>query len=88
MPVAQIEINVDQLRGMIGSDVTHRGSRCRVIEVIEDGPALVLQDLEKRDMQADQYGDPRRRVPTTYTVPVLDAERRSINPDFLALQSA
>lgn len=83
--MSELELSVDQLRGMIGVEVSHRGIPCRVIEVLDDGPTLVLQDLKRRDMQTDQYGDPRRRVPTTYTVPVLDSDRRSIHPDFLGL---
>ena len=83
--MSEIDISVNQLRGMIGVDVNHRGIPCRVIEVLDDGPTLVLQDLNRQTMQTNQYGDPRRRVPATYTVPVLDTDRRSIHPDFLAL---
>ncbi len=81
----EIDISMDQLRNMIGIEVSHRGILCRVIEVLDDGPTLVLQDLDRRDMQTDQFGDPRRRVPATYTVPVLDNEHSSIHPEFLAL---
>ncbi|WP_303905823.1 hypothetical protein [Thiohalomonas denitrificans] len=81
----ELDFSMEQLRGMIGIEVKHRGIPCRVIEVLDDGPTLVLQDLNRRDMQTDQYGDPRRRVPATYTVPVLDTDCRSIHPDFLGL---
>ncbi len=80
-----IVITLPQLRGMIGTEVRHRGMTCRVIEVLEDGPALVLQNVNQRSLQADQFGEPHRHVPDTYTVPVLGADRRFLHPDFLLL---
>lgn len=72
---------------MIGLRVSHQGIHCVVLEVLEDGPSLVLQDLEQRTtIQDDQFGDPKRRVVLTYTVPVLTDDRTEIHPDFLALE--
>ena len=83
--MAEITITLELLRGMIGSEVRHHGNSCRVVEVLEDVPAVVLEDASHRDLQPTQFGDPRRTVPATYTVPVLDPEQRQIHPDFLAL---
>lgn len=82
----RIEITIEQLRCMIGLHVCHRGVTCYVLEVLEDGPSLVLQDLEQNTaIQHDQFGDPQRRVMETYVVPVLTDDRRAIHPEFLAL---
>lgn len=81
----EIEITLTQLRGMIGQEVIYQGIACRVIEVLEDGPSLVLEDLSARSLQADRFGDPRRHVPDTYTVPVLEPDRCAIHAAFLEL---
>ncbi|MEJ2346955.1 MAG: hypothetical protein P8076_12410 [Gammaproteobacteria bacterium] len=80
-----INITIEQLRGMIGLHVRHEGMICRVIEVLEDGPSIVLMDARRDMIQTNQFGNPGRRVPETYTVPVLTAERSALHPRFLAL---
>ncbi len=84
--MGRIELELDQLRGMIGVRVTHEGMRCVVIEVLEDGPSLVLQQVGESVIQPNQFGDPQRRVPATCTVPVLTADRTALHPAFLALE--
>ncbi len=83
-----LDISLEQLRGMIGLRVIHLGSHCQVVEVLEDGPALVLLDLEESHstIQADQHGEAHRRVPVTYTIPVLNPDATGFSADFLALE--
>lgn len=82
-----IDITLDQLRRMIGLRVRHEGIVCAIIEVLEDGPSLILQDLgESTTIQPNQYGDAARRVPVTFTVPVLTPDRDELHADFLALE--
>lgn len=76
---------MDQLRNMIGLRVHYQGIPCQVVEVLEDGPSLVLVSIEEENIQADQFGNPKRRVPQTYTVPVLSADGKSIHPAYLSL---
>ena len=81
------DITIDQLRGLIGERVSFREIQCCVIELLEDEPALVLQDREEHTViQDNQYGEPHRRVACTYTVPVLSRDRHSLHPDFLAME--
>jgi len=62
---------VDHLRELIGSNVRHHGIKFVIIEILEDGPALVLQDCEHHTtIQADQHGEAHRRVPKTRTVTI------------------
>ena len=79
-------ISVDRLRRMIGACVCYRGTNCLVAEVLEDGPALVLQDSTQTDIQDNKFGDPHRRVARTYTVPVMEAAGDRLHPEFLQLR--
>jgi hypothetical protein len=82
----EIIITLDQLRGMIGLKVRHHGMRCQIIEVLEDGPSLVLQNCEAiSTIQANQFGDANRRVPQTQTIPVLTPDHTELHALFLAL---
>lgn len=83
----QETISVDSLRVLIGHEVHYDGRRCQIIEILEDGPALILQHYseELTTIQPDQHGEAHRKVPSTVTIPVLDQEGLKLNPDFYAL---
>lgn len=82
-----IDITLDQLRRMIGLQVRYEGIVCAIIEVLEDGPSLVLQKSgDTTTIQPNQYGDATRRVPVTYTVPVLTPDRDELHGEFLSLE--
>lgn len=84
--MTNITLTFEQLRRMIGVRVRHQGVDCVVIEVLEDNVALVLQVAEgEGTIQSNQFGDARRRVPQTFSVPILDAAHDALHPDFLAL---
>lgn len=62
---------ITTLRQHIGRYVRHQGAVYEVIEVLEDVPALVLQDCEQHTtIQADQHGEAHRRVPQTRTISI------------------
>jgi hypothetical protein len=85
--VGEINITLHQLRGMIGLHVVHNGIRCQIIEVLEDGPSIVLQSLTSGGtIQSNQHGDATRRVTETYTIPVLTRDKTEIHPLYLALE--
>jgi len=82
----EIVITLEQLRGMIGLRVRHHGLSCQVIEVLEDGPSLVLQNCKTvSTIQANQFGDANRRVPQTQTIPVLSPDKTELHALFLSL---
>jgi hypothetical protein len=82
----EIVITLDQLRSMIGLRLLYQGILCRVIEVLEDGPSLVLQSIEEEpSIQANQHGEATRRTPVSYTVPVLNDTQTELHPQFLEL---
>lgn len=71
---------------MIGVRVEFEGVACKVIEVLEDHhPAIVLQCIDESCIQPNQHGDPNRRVPQTYTVPVLSEDQKQWHAAFLSL---
>lgn len=76
-----------QLQGLIGHSVRHRGTPCRIIELLESEAALVLQaDGERGALQDTQYGNPGRRVAEVFTIPLFDEEEpRRFHHDLLAL---
>lgn len=79
-------INVDKLRNLIGHELEFDGAACQVIEILEDGPALILQQHHQHStIQADQHGEAHRRVPGTITVQVYDPDGISLNSDFSSL---
>ena len=78
-------ISLPQLRQLIGRRVNHQGIACDIIELLEDIPALVLIDRGGKSVQDNQYGEPRRLVPQTYTVPILNASCDAFTPEFTGL---
>lgn len=74
------------LRTQLGTEVIHQGVHCRLLEVLDDGPLLILQDSEEHTMiQENQYGGLWRRVPQHYTIPVFTNDGRNFHPLFTAL---
>jgi hypothetical protein len=79
-------INVERLHSLIGHEVEFAGTLCQIIEILEDGPALILQQRRHlTSIQADQHGEAHRRVPCTITVPVFDPQGLALHADFHSL---
>jgi len=82
-----ISITTEQMRDMIGMQVRYHEVYCRVVEILEDGPAIILEDLEQHiSIQPDQHGEAHRKVPKTYTITVLTHDKLEFTPAFLALE--
>jgi len=83
----QIHISIEQLRGMLGLPVSYYGRRYRILEVLEDGPSLVLvEEGSVTEIQPGLAGGAVRRVPVTETVRVLSDDHTGLHADFLALE--
>lgn len=69
-------MDMQSLRRVLGAMVNYKGSQCEVIEVLEDGPAIVLRCLGGDcPIQGDMHGEAHRRTPSMITLPVyLDDE--------------
>lgn len=81
-----IERLPQRLRGLIGTRLRHQGQSCRIIEVVEPGPMLILLcENTNGVIQANQYGDATRRVPKTISIPVLSEDGSEYHPEFRML---
>lgn len=70
-----------KLKQLLGRHFVYRGISCRVIEVLDDESALVLQDCaDPRSIQINQYGEPSRRAPRVFTVPLFNIRGDDFNP--------
>jgi hypothetical protein len=78
---------INEMARLLGRRITHQGVPCEVIDVLTEGPSLVLERLDHDDnvIQGDEHGDPRRRVPRTYTVPLRSEIHTELHPVVLEL---
>lgn len=82
-----LDISANQVRAMIGMQVRHNHVLCQVVDVLDDGPTLVLIDFDQHTrIQPDQHGEAHRRVPQTYSVALFNADRNQFSAAFLALE--
>ncbi|MDH5601844.1 MAG: hypothetical protein OEY78_11135 [Gammaproteobacteria bacterium] len=80
----ELIITLEQLRGMIGIKLYHNNRACQVIEVLEDGPSIVIQYFED-GIQENQHGEAHRKVPETLCIPVLSSNKSQLSDIFLSL---
>lgn len=76
----------EQLESLLGYKTRHQGQACVIHEILDDGRTLVLVCVQQDNIQGDQYGNPRRRVPQTFSIPTIDDDGQSPHPDYLALK--
>ncbi len=74
------------LRQLIGGRARYQGRVYEIVEVLEDGPALVLQSDADNTIQADQLGEAHRRVPQTVEVPLPLTETGAVDIENLDLE--
>ncbi|MCW8841496.1 MAG: hypothetical protein OQK96_11080, partial [Gammaproteobacteria bacterium] len=74
-----------ELQRLIGQTVNHYGTSCRVVELLENEPALVLEVCHARSsLQETQYGDPGRRVAEIVTIPLFaEPGSAALHPELL-----
>jgi hypothetical protein len=70
---------LNALAALVGREFEYEGRRCEVIEVLAEGPTLVLA-CDGGSIQADQFGEPRRRAPNTFTIPLLSEVEAELHP--------
>jgi hypothetical protein len=74
------------LRRLLGGRARYHDEVFEIIEVLEDGPALVLQHIgSQTTIQADQHGDAHRRVPKTVTLHLPTTSEGTIDISGLGL---
>lgn len=79
-------LSLTDLREMIGTRVRFESQYWEIVEVLEDGPAIILQDYNQHTIiQADQHGEAHRHVPSTRTVPIFASDGESLSAAFLSM---
>jgi len=74
-------IDPHNLKRLLGQTLTYQGTMHQVIDILDEGPAVVLQEYSaRRTIQANQHGEAHRWVPQTVTVAVLNVRRDALNP--------
>lgn len=68
------------LHSLIGLEFSHQNKQCTLIEVIEDGPWLVVQCLSEKTIQPNQHGNANRRSHPTYTIHCLNELKTDLHP--------
>ncbi|MFN2349564.1 MAG: hypothetical protein ABR558_08360 [Thioalkalivibrio sp.] len=68
------------LRELIGRQTVVDGVHCQVIEILENGPCVVVCETLGSEIQSNQYGDPQRRVPRTHTLPLKSQIEEDLHP--------
>lgn len=81
----KLPISVKELRAMIGMSVVYQGNQGTIIEVLEDGPSLVLNTKDTAFIQRNLHGHPTRVSPHTLTVRVLSENGTALHKEFLDL---
>jgi len=83
----KLPISLSQLQGMIGMYLRWRGVDYAVVEVLEDGPALVAQSLAASTaIQGDVHGRARREVQQVVIIPVLSPDKTLLHSEFLEIE--
>ena len=70
-----------KIRALLGREVVIDGRRYLVHELLKDCESLVLMPVDRTyKIQADQYGDPRRRTQETLTLPLKSTLDDDLHP--------
>ena len=78
---------IEQLRALIGTHILHHDQEYRLVEVIDDGPYILLQYTGPQTIiQADQHGNAHRRVPETLMIPLFTPDKLGFDIVFSSLE--
>ena len=85
MSMTETIISITELRKLIGSEVTYNNETHQIIEVLENGPTLVLQQHQNSSIQINQFGNANRRTPDTVCIEVLSNDKNEFSSLFVSL---
>jgi len=75
----------DELQALIGRHCKHKECQCEIIEILEDGPSIVLYKHGQAEIQCNWFGEAQRRAPGTYTIPVVSKLTDDLHPVIQAI---
>lgn len=65
---------------LIGRQAKVEKHLCQIVEYLPQSNAFVLESMDEKNIQADQYGAPKRKLSQTWTVPVLNEQSNHLHP--------
>ncbi|MFZ5465788.1 MAG: hypothetical protein ACOZAI_00810 [Pseudomonadota bacterium] len=68
------------LSGLLGREAQIEGRRLCVVEILREGPMLVLREKSNDALQDNLYGQPRRRAPRHFHVPLVSELGDRLHP--------
>ncbi len=71
---------ISALTDLIGKTLELEGMPCQVIDVLNEGPSIVLHMHNVYEIQSNQYGEAQRRVPKIRTIPLLSDGNKTLHP--------
>ena len=71
---------LQHLEGLLGREALIEGRRLSVIEILRDGPALVLRETGVTTLQDNLYGQSRRHVPRHVQVALVSELGGRLHP--------
>ena len=82
-----LPVSIAQLQDMIGLHILWHDTRYAIVEVLEDGPALIAQCLAPdAAIQGDMHGRAHRHVQSIVVIKVLTPDRSLLHNDFLDIE--
>lgn len=71
---------LQHLSDLLGREALIEGRRLCVIEILRAGPLLVLREQGNHTLQDNLYGQPRRRAPRHFQVPLVSELGDRLHP--------
>jgi len=71
---------LQRLTRLLGREAFIEGRRVCVVDILRDGPTLVLREIGAGRMQDNLYGQARRRAPRHFQIPLLSEVRHEPHP--------
>lgn len=79
-------IDLPHLRSLIGLRLRHQGQVCIVVEVLDEPPALILEQESGSHLMPDHHGRPLEYAAPTHYLPVLSEDRKALSDAWLDLE--
>lgn len=76
----RIDTLLEHLGALIGREALVEGRRLCVVEILREGPVLVLREAGHTALQDNLYGQPRRHAPRHFQVPLVSELGDRLHP--------
>lgn len=71
---------LNTLHKLIGLEFRYDNRSCTLIEIIDEGPSMVVQCQDVKTIQVNQHGNAHRKSQPTYTIACLNEFQTDLHP--------